>query len=127
MKALSRSLLVVAAIALSGCGEEKQPEILTVSARENRDLIEILVTGIDKPITVNSVTINNDYCQSGLKLTLSERQRMLNSGRFNSKQKVGFPFTVNAGETRIIQTKAYNCQLQKVDISTTEGDFSWNW
>ncbi len=127
MKALSSSLLILSTLAISHHSIASEVPNLRMSARDSQQGFEILMTGIDKPVTVIDATINNGYCQSSVKLTSTERMKMLKSGSFNSKKKAGFPFTINVGETRIIQSRDYDCQLQTIELTTPHGQFSWEW
>lgn len=99
-------------------------DALTLSARQNYNKLEILITGVANTTTISKVTINNGYCPASLKLTMSESQRFLNGASLKS---VSYPLTIRAGQTRIIQSKGTSCNLQSVDVTTSNGTLTWNW
>ncbi len=127
MKAFSSSLLILSSLAISHHSIASDVPNLKMSARATHQGFEILMTGIDKPVTVTDATINNGYCQLSVKRSLAEKLNTAKSGSFNTKNKPGFPFTINVGETRVIQSRDYDCQLQTIELTTPNGRFSWDW
>ncbi len=132
MKTKSLSLFVFTALILSSCAEEESlpspiSETLAVSAEQHDNILEVIITSTERAVTINSVIINNGECHSSLKLTTAEKQKKYKQGNFNIKQKAGFPLVINRNETRVVQSNTKNCLLEKVGISTTEGDYSRDW
>ncbi len=123
-KFISLFLLI---LTLNGCADEPISELKPISesflleVEQENDTFNIFITSTHRTITINSVKLNNGQCHASLKLTAEERLQKYKNGSFNTKKKVGFPLVINLGETRVIQVNAIRCQLQNIDVNTTEG------